>query len=618
MSVTSFDFDTRFAAAFAAWRRGELSDAERQARLLLAQSPNHPALLSLLGTIQTAEGRHGEAVAAFDLLCRLQPDQSQHWVDLGNAYRGTGQHDDALKALTKAAELGNRSTPFLFNLGLTHFARGDFEAARSIFEEAVRVAPDDTEIRYRYILSCYECLRFDLALAAIEDWALPPDAPAENIAGIGQMLLNMGEYARAEEMIGKVPEAARDDPRTRAILVQVLERTNQVEKAAELLALLQADRRSEMLGAELLHVSAKIASRQGNDALALELNRRVLADYREPQDRHFVLFPIAASLDKLGRYDEAIRTLHEAHQSQAAYIRRSRPATALRGAPQMEITNFPCDAADIATWDHTGAPSKADSPVFVVAFPRSGTTLLELTLDAHPLLQSMDEQPFVQNMIEDVRAYDKIYPERLGLLTREQLDSIRARYWERVAKKVQVAPGQRLVDKNPLNMLRLAVIRRIFPNATILLAVRHPCDVILSCFMQHFRAPDFSMLCSELPTLTLGYRKTFDFWYEQVALLGADPAVPLNIREVRYETFVAAFEKETRSIAAFLDLPWDDAMLAPGARAQAKGYISTPSYSQVIKPVNQKAVGRWQAYRQYLEPALPILQPYFERWHYSA
>ena len=89
------------------------------------------------------------------------------------------------------------------------------------------------------------------------------------------------------------------------------------------------------------------------------------------------------------------------------------------------------------------------------------------------------------------------------------LDRVRASYWERVAKKVKLAPGERLVDKNPLNILRLPVIRRVFPHARILLAVRHPCDVLLSCYMQQFRAPDFALLCRSIESLAVWFPPDF-------------------------------------------------------------------------------------------------------------
>jgi hypothetical protein len=323
------------------------------------------------------------------------------------------------------------------------------------------------------------------------------------------------------------------------------------------------------------------------------------------------LFPLAKSLDALKRYAEAFETLTQAHASQVEHLKLTAPMAVARGAPTWEITKWSCDPADIAQWDTTGAPSLEASPVFVLAFPRSGTTLLEQTLDAHPLLQSMDEQPMVQAALDDVVALGLRYPEELGRVTNEQLTAIRARYFERVATRIKFTPEQRVVDKNPLNMLRLPIIKRLFPNAPIILAIRHPCDVVLSCFMQHFRAPHFVMLCSDLQTLADGYRRSFDFWYQQSAMLAP------NVLEVRYESFVADFERGVREIAEFLRLPWHDGMLAPAEHARAKGYISTPSYSQVVQPVNQKAVGRWRAYERHLAPVIPRLQPYLQRWDYS-
>ena len=155
------------------------------------------------------------------------------------------------------------------------------------------------------------------------------------------------------------------------------------------------------------------------------------------------------------------------------------------------------------------------------------------------------------------------------------------------------------------------MIRRLFPQAPILLAVRHPYDVLLSCFMQHFRTPDFALLCADLPTLALGYRRTFDFWYRQAALLAP------RVLELRYESFTANFAVETRRVLEFLQLPWHDAVLRPEENAREKRFISTPSYSQVVEPVHRKAVDRWRAYAAYLAPLQPALAPYLERWGYA-
>jgi hypothetical protein len=393
--------------------------------------------------------------------------------------------------------------------------------------------------------------------------------------------------------------------------VQMLERTNRTTEAADALEDLLANPRSSELGNDLLVTRAQVAQRLGKHTLACELFSQALVECKELHNEHFTQYPLAKSLDSAGRYDEAFEMLVRAHRSQAAHLKLSAPVMALRGAPALSIAEFGCDAADIALWNRSNAPSLEESPVFIVAFPRSGTTLLELALDAHPMLRSMDEQPYLQNALDDVMSIGIEYPRQLAQLSDSQLTSIRAAYWQRVGRKVTLPSGARLIDKNPLNMLRLPLIARLFPNAHILLAVRHPCDVLLSCFMQHFRAPDFALLCQTLPSLAAGYRKAFDFWYVQHALLAP------NSLEIRYEDFVANFVADMRTIIDFIQLPWNDAVLAPGARAQEKRFISTPSYSQVVQPVNQKAVGRWRNYERHFRDVIPLVQPYIERWRYD-
>jgi len=391
----------------------------------------------------------------------------------------------------------------------------------------------------------------------------------------------------------------------------VLERTNRVAEAGQVLDQLLRDPRSAALGQDLLLTQAQIAQRNGLYELACRLYRQAADGCAESRNRHYSLYPLAKALDAAGRYEEAYATLLEAHSSQAEYLRLVAPVISLRNAPLLSITAFGCDAADVAEWRDSGAPAAAESPIFIVAFPRSGTTLLELTLDAHPQLQSMDEQPYLQAALDELSREAVSYPDQMRQLSAAQLERVRAGYWGRVATKLKLAPGQRLVDKNPLNLLRLPAIRRLFPNAQTLLAIRHPCDVLLSCFMQHFRAPDFALLCRDLPTLALGFRRAFDYWYQQQELLSAD------VRELRYERFVADFEPQARSVIDFLQLPWSDSVLQPGALALEKRFISTPSYSQVVQPVHDRSVGRWQHYREHFAEALPVLEPYMQRWGYE-
>jgi tetratricopeptide (TPR) repeat protein len=581
-------------------------------RRALTLHPGHSDALSVLGLVLHGAHRFGEAEQVFQQLTQLQPAEPVHWMNLGTARRGLGNPDGALPAFARAAELGAATADFYFNVGITQLDRKDFEAARALLERAIGIAPQDAEIRFQYAYALNECLRMDQAIETLASWKSFQGLTPNLIARIGNLLLNLGAAEQAEEALRSALEAGANDAGTGVTLVRMLERTNRVTEARGVLERAASTEDSGGFEGGLTLARAILAQREGEHQLAARLFQQVLAEVRNFDQRQFQLFPLAKSLDALKRYEEAFAALEEAHASQLAHLQMAHPLLSVRPEPSLMITEYGCDPADVADWNAAGAPSVEASPIFIVAFPRSGTTLLELTLDAHPQLQAMDEQPFLQNALEDLVSQGVRYPFELGRLDAQQLDSVRARYWERVGRKVQLGSGQRLVDKNPLNLLRLPVIRRIFPNSRIIVAVRHPCDVLMSCYMQHFRAPEFALMCNDLRTMAQGYRRSFDFWYEQAELLA--PAA----REVRYESLVANFDSEIRSVVEFLQLPWHDALLAPGQRAQEKGFISTPSYSQVVQPVSSKSVGRWRAYEKHLRPVIPHVQPYLERWSYDA
>ncbi|MFO1428170.1 MAG: sulfotransferase [Steroidobacteraceae bacterium] len=599
------------ARAIERLQAGENAEAEQLARGALELDPSTPPAQATLGLALQFAGRFGEAEGVFAELAAAEPGEVAHWVNLGTARRCDGRPDEALLAYTRAAQLGESSADFLYNVGLAQIERRDYEAARGVLARARAAAPRDAEIRLACARAAYESLQSEEAVAALADWAQLENLSAGTVAEIGFLLMNLGEGTLAGEALERAL-ADPDCPAAAALtIVKMLERTNRVEEARALLERVKQDPGAKSEQRDIKLAEAQLAQRAGQHERAAVLFRERLGERGAFDERHYQLFPLAKSLDALGRYEDAFAALVEAHASQAEYIGKTAPLIALRGAPTLAITEHGCDATDVAQWRDPEAPPLADSPVFIVAFPRSGTTLLELTLDAHPDLVSMDEQPFLQNALEDLLALGAQYPERLAPLDARQLQLVRSKYWDRTLAKARLGASQRLVDKNPLNMLRLPVIRRLFPHAPIVLAIRHPCDVLLSCWMQHFRAPDFALMCRDLGTLANGFRRAFDFWYAQSALLAP------RALEVRYERYVADFEPEVRRLAAFLELPWNDAMLAPGARAQQKGFISTPSYSQVVQPVNSRSVDRWRRYERHFAPVLPLLEPLLQRWGYA-
>lgn len=610
-SVTG-DPDSLVQDAVELYRRGQLRKAETYCQKALKGRPGHAGAMEVLGIVLHSQGRNGKAAQVFRELAKRYPRKASHWVNLGTTLRAEGRHEDALAAYLKAGELGESTANFYYNIGLAHVDVGNLEAARTAFGEAARRAPDDAQICYQYALCCDQSMMQDAALAALARWPAMRGLTTDMLAKIGLLLMKLDDLRGAARAV----ELALGDPRPDAEallgIIQIQERTNQLAAARGGLEKLKRDPRSQALGGDIKTVEARLAERDGRLEEACVLYQQLLSATPEAHLRHNHLFPLAKTLDRMQRYDEAFAALEEAHRSHLAHLRLAMPRAAAEQGMPFRITEFDCDPADVSGWDDSSSPDTTDSPIFIVGFPRSGTTLLEQTLDAHPRLVSMDETRFLYEAIDEMTGGAVVYPEKLAAMDAGQLDRVRRFYWDRVRQKVQVQPSQRLVDKNPLNLMALPAIRRLFPRSPILLAVRHPCDVVMSCYMQHFLAPDFVLLCQDLRTLAAGYRRAFDFWFRQAAILRP------RVHELRYETFVADFEASVRAIADFLELPWEDAMLEPGEHARRKGFISTPSYSEVVQPVNSRAVGRWSAYRAHFGEAIPLLRPYLERWGYEA
>jgi hypothetical protein len=223
----------------------------------------------------------------------------------------------------------------------------------------------------------------------------------------------------------------------------------------------------------------------------------------------------------------------------------------------------------------------------------------------HNDLAIVEEEPILDEVMREVGSL-----ERVPDLEPEEVERLRQLYFARLDEVA--APGQRrAIDKLPLNILAAPLIHRLFPDATFILALRHPCDVALSCFMQDFEINDAMANFLELGTTARLYDLVLTFWERSRALL------PLRVFELRYEELVEDPAPPLRALLDFLGLEWDDRVLDHQQNAASRGVISTPSYNQVTEALYRDSRGRWLRYHAQLAPVLPILLPWAERLGYE-
>ena len=591
---------------------GDPVRAEAMTRSLLASDPDAESVLLLLAFCLDAQYRPAEALAVFERLTQLYPATSSHWSNLGAARRDLGQKAGAREAFLKAHALDPNDSAALLNLGDAAMDDGSFADAREKLLDALEVEPNDATIRTHAANACYECGEFDQAEQLVENWQDWAANDAPNLNEVGWLLSRLGQAEQAGDALHGALALAPREPRIQLRLAAYYERSNRVDEATSTLAGLDTMAAvREGLSNDLAILRARLAARGDDLETAISLHEPLLADAsvirRDPQ----LLSQLARLHDRNGDPDAAMESLIRGRKVQLEQLRDRVPKLFEADADPIRIVRRRVSTEQRSAWTATDDPTAGESPIFVVGFPRSGTTMLETMLDAHPSLTGMDERAFIDNAIDEFKQPGFDYPGQLGKIDTPRANELRANYWKRVDERVELAPGVRLVDKNPLNIMRLPIIARLFPNAKIILALRHSCDVVLSNYMQAFRSPAYIKLCETIESTAIGYADTFAFWIDQANVLKPD------VLELRYEDVVDDIDTQSRRIADFIGIDWDQRMVDFHDRARERGFIATPSYAQVVEPLNRKGVGRWERYREYLEPAIPHLQPYLDRWNYE-
>lgn len=271
------------------------------------------------------------------------------------------------------------------------------------------------------------------------------------------------------------------------------------------------------------------------------------------------------------------------------------------------------EAADREQWRNPPeARARASDPkahVFLVGFPRSGTTLLETVLAGHPHVVTLEEKDSLAQAADAYLSSGEDL-DRLASLSPDEAQTQREAYWAAVRGFGVEPQGQVFIDKMPLGTMLLPLISQLFPNARGLFAVRDPRDVVLSCFRRRF-----GMNAAMYELLTLDGAATY---YDAVMRL-ADvyrALLPIPQHIVRYESLVDDFENTARSVCDFAGLDWTPTMADIAATARARG-ITTPSAAQLAAGLNRDGQGAWRHYREQMAPVLPMLEPWVKRFGYE-
>ena len=502
-------------------------------------------------------------------------DPSIHHL-LALELRDEGRFEDAVVELGHGLNLDPQDPKLLTTLGYCLLDLDRQRAAAKVFEIALKINPESAVANNGYAwaavrLGALEAAQSGFARAV----ALDPKF-ADALAGLSELAVRRRNWTDARDFADR---ALAVDPRHTVALMSL----------------------------------ANIDIGTGNyDAAERRLDDLIATTGLHPIARGNAYLLLGDALDGSGRYRKAFAAyaggkalFHAAHKS-------AFEAEGASNAPENVRGNM-AEFLETST-DSWSAPRPSRKPervhAFLTGFPRSGTTLMEQVLDTHPQVVAVGERP-LNMMAETEFLTQRGGITRLAGVVSDLMEPFRESYWTNARDYITLSAGGVFVDKHPLTTVRLPLIAKEFPTAKIIFMIRDPRDVVLSCFRRGF---SINPMTYEFTTLEGTAR-----YYAAVMEAGAAylDRLPLDTLKIRYESLVADFEGQTKAMCDFLGIEWTARLrdFADTARANA---INTPSSTQVGRGLYESGVDQWRNYDFALKPVLPILQPWIEKFGYSA
>lgn len=491
--------------------------------------------------------------------------------------KAAGRFEDAVIALGKALELAPRDPRLLTTLGFCLIELNRRTEAAKIFDLAVKLDPNSADTCFGYGWAAEGVGALATADSAFRRAVTLDPRHADAMIGLANLAVRRRDWRTAWSFAER---AASIDPR-------------------------QTDASMTLARVEI--------GRLKFDAAARRLAKLVKLPDLKPIARANAQILMGDALDGAARHQQAFAA-YAAGKTELAelYADRFGPAVtrpAAEGARALMAEFLDTPESGWRTPNDSLPPGPARGHAFLVGFPRSGTTLLEQILATHPEIETLEERP----LLLDAELAFLTRPgglKQLATMPSEALEPYRRTYWKRVGEFGVNPAGKVFIDKHPLGTVRLPLIHKVFPGAKLLFALRDPRDVVLSCFRRSFNMNEAMYAFNTIEGAAA--------YYDAVMTVGETylTRLPIETVRIRYEDLVADFEGRTRELCEFLGVPWAD-HLKNFAQTATKRMVATPSSTQVGRGLYEGGAGQWRRYAFAIEPVLPTLRPWIEKFGYD-
>jgi Tfp pilus assembly protein PilF len=555
----------QIAAARQALSQGRTDTAARIAAEILRVSPTSLDALEVKAICDAERGDDAAAEATLRRAIALAPSRRWHYGDLARLLLRLGRNDEAEQVARAALASDAENADAHAILGSLLNDRGaPFEAAEH-FRQALALAGPHPQLLTGLGLALLRQGRLEEARPVLENAAAADATALEPLAYLAELEERLGRFEEAERLLDRAQQLAAergtDVDLQRSVL---LARMGQTEEALKLL-----ESKTEISGAALLQ--------------------------------------LGRLRDRSGRYAEAWNDWIGGKAALAARRERSYPAADLRRQADDLAAFFTPDR--VTNLPRAARRDDLAHPIFIIGFPRSGTTLTEQIIASHSAIRAGGELPFgreLRDFAAELAGGEAAFPEGLDKADLHWPERLRDRYLER-AKEYGLTGGGWFTDKMPLNDMWLPLLRLAFPDSPVVLVRRHPLDLLVS-MMAHDMTHGFH--CAYRLEDAAAHIALMDELVAAYAAAGLGPTC-----ELQYERLIADQVGETKRLMECIGLEMEPSQLRFFERETVS---PTPSYAQVREPLNDRSIGRWLNYAAQLEPVRPIVATAMERSGYAA
>jgi len=496
------------------------------------------------------------------------------------------------------------------------FIRQEYQKSLKLFEKVVRKQPKNVLALTDAARAHGQRYELETALKFIRQILRISGGDARGLLMAGQSL-RMSH--RQDEALDTLEEARKADPKNQDVhleLAVLYERRHQLEDALESV--------NQFLGivpgqSEGLLLRARILRRLGDAGEAVGIYEGLTTGSRSPlQTKAQAANEWAHLLDSQGGYDDAFQKLQESKVILAKVPEFAQTVERSKKEQQWaEHFNASLTSEQIEGWIARGGDLAVEKSILLTGCPRSGTTLIEKILDAHPEIVSTDElgaftEYIFPALIKGHRDEDGFF----SATTLEEISTQRLVFQEKRYRRYLEAAinekvgGRYLVDKNPSVTHYIAATLRLWPKNRILYALRDPRDVALSCFFRWLPMNTVSVRFSSFEETCRRTAEELSCWGRLRKMIPEERWL-----ETRYEDTVADYSGEARRLLEWMELPWDEGITGYRDHLRKRG-VNSPTYEAVNQPIYTKALDRWKNYRSHIEEHFPILEPVMEKFGY--